>query len=133
MITHLSVVTILVRDEDEALRFYTEKLGFEKKDDAEFGPGHRWLTVTTREQPELQIFLARGDAFGMNLMDQVGKGPSWAFGTNDCRQTYEELSARGVTFTTEPQDKFYGVEATFEDPFGNKFALVEEKEHADAV
>lgn len=127
MLTKLSVVTILVRDQDEALQFYTEKLGLEKMDDMVFGAaGDRWLTVVAPQQRDLQIFLAKADSFGMDLMDMVGRAPSWAFATDDCRKTYEELKARAVKFTQEPKEKPWGIEAVFEDLYGNRFALVEE-------
>jgi predicted enzyme related to lactoylglutathione lyase len=126
MLTKLSVVTILVRDQDEALKFYTETLGLEKMDDINFGPGNRWLTVACPQQKELQIFLAKADSFGMDLMDHVGKLPTWAFGTDNCQQTFEELSGRGVKFTETPKQQPWGIQAVFEDLYGNKFAVVEE-------
>lgn len=127
MLTKLSVVTILVRDQDEALQFYTEKLGLEKMDDMMFGEGERWLTVTAPQQKDLQIFLARADSFGMDLIEHVGRAPAWAFGTDNCQETYETLSARGVKFTAPPAEKPYGIEATFEDLYGNTFAVVQEE------
>lgn len=129
MLTNLSVVTILVRDQDEALQFYTEKLGLEKMDDVAFGESERWLTVAAPQQKDVQIFLARADSLGMDLMEHVGRAPAWAFGSDNCRETYETLSARGVKFTSEPKEKPYGIEATFEDLYGNTFAVVQEKPH----
>lgn len=129
MLSKLVVVTILVRDPDEALQFYTEKLGLEKMDDMTLGDGHRWLTVTAKEQRDLQIFLAKADDFGMDSMQYVGKSPMWAFGTDNCQQTYETLNARGVKFSSPPQEKPWGIEAVFEDLYGNKFALVQETAH----
>jgi predicted enzyme related to lactoylglutathione lyase len=126
MITKLAVVMILVRDQDEALEFYTEKLGLEKMDDMNFGEGNRWLTVTAPKQKDVQIFLQRGDSFGVDAMNQVGKATMWAFNTDNCRETYETLKARGVKFLGEPKEQPWGIEATFEDLYGNKFALVEE-------
>lgn len=127
MLTKLSVVTILVRDQDEALQFYTEKLGLEKMDDMMFGEGERWLTVTAPQQKDLQIFLARADSFGMDLIEHVGRAPAWAFATDNCQETYETLIARGVKFTAPPTAKPYGIEATFEDLYGNTFAVVQEE------
>ena len=129
MLTKLSVVTILVRDQDEAFAFYTEKLGLEKMDDMTFGEGGRWLTVTAPQQKDLQIFLARADSFGMDLMEHVGRAPAWAFATDNCQETYETLSARGVKFTSLPKEKPYGIEAVFEDLYGNPFAIVQETDH----
>ncbi|HKR01747.1 MAG TPA: VOC family protein [Pyrinomonadaceae bacterium] len=126
MLTKIAVVTILVRDQDEALQFYTEKLGLEKLDDMTFGGGDRWLTVTAPRQRDVQIFLQKADSFGINLMDHVGKAPAWAFNTDNCRETYETLKARGVKFTSEPKEQPWGIEAVFEDLYGNKFSVVEE-------
>ena len=126
MLTKIAVVTILVRDQDEALQFYTEKLGLEKMDDMNFGDGNRWLTVTTPKQRDVQIFLARADSFGMNLTDHIGLAPTWAFNTDNCRETYETLKGRGVKFLSEPKEKPWGIEAVFEDLYGNSFAVVEE-------
>ena len=126
MLTKLAVVTILVRDQDEALQFYTEKLGLEKMDDMNFGDGNRWLTVTAPNQKDVQIFLQQGDSFGVDLMDTVGRAPSWAFNTDNCQETYESLKSRGVKFASEPKKQPWGIEATFEDLYGNKFSVVEE-------
>ena len=126
MLTKLAVVTILVRDQDEALQFYTEKLGLEKMDDMEFGQEGRWLTVTAPEQRDVQIFLQKADSFGSDLMDHVGHAPSWAFNTDNCRETYETLKARGVKFLSEPKEQPWGIQAVFEDLYGNKFSIVEE-------
>ena len=126
MLTKLAVVTILVRDQDEALQFYTEKLGLEKMDDMSFGEGNRWLTVTGPKQKDVQIFLQKADSFGINLMDHVGKAPTWAFNTDNCRETYRVLKERGVKFLSEPKEQPWGIEAICEDLYGNKFSIVEE-------
>ena len=125
MLTKLAIVTILVRDQDEALRFYTEKLGLEKKDDMSFG-NERWLTVAAPQQKDLEIFLGRADSFGMDLMAHVGQAPAWAFSTDNCQETYQTLSARGVKFSSTPKEKPYGIEAVFEDLYGHTFAMVQE-------
>jgi predicted enzyme related to lactoylglutathione lyase len=132
MLTKIAVVTILVRDQDEALRFYTEKLGLEKMDDMDFGEGNRWLTVTPPEQKDVQIFLQKGDSFGIDALDQVGKATMWAFNTDNCRETYETLKGRGVKFVSEPKEQPWGIEAIFEDLYGNKFSVVEEPSAANA-
>ena len=125
MLTKLAVVTILVRDQDEALQFYTEKLGLEKMDDIKF-EGNRWLTVTAPQQRDVQIFLAKADSWGLDLMDHVGKAPSWAFNTDNCQKDYETLKERGVKLLSEPTEQPWGIQAVFEDLYGNKFSIVEE-------
>lgn len=126
MLTKLAIVTILVRDQDEALKFYTEILGLEKKDDMQFGAEGRWLTVAAPQQQGLEIFLGKADSFGMDLMEHVGKAPAWAFSSDDCQGDYERLSARGVKFLTPPEEKPWGIQAVFEDLYGNKFSIVQE-------
>jgi len=123
MITGLSVVTLPVRDQDEALKFYTEKLGFEKRDDnSTLVPGFRWLTITPKgqEAPLINLFKAEGD-----LAEEIGHLRTWMFSTDDCQKTYETLVERGVKFKETPQTRPYGVEAMFEDLYGNTFGLIE--------
>ncbi len=131
MINKLAVVTLLVRDQEEALKFYTEKLGFAKRQDQAFGPGMRWLTVAPQKQTELEITLLQpnplmhGEAHARELLAMVGKQPTWSYRTDDCRKEYETLSARGVKFVQEPRDEPYGVEAVFEDLYGNTYSLLQ--------
>jgi len=131
LMNRLSVVSIFVRDQDEALRFYTEKLGLEKRADTTFGPGMRWLTVAPKGQKTPEIALAKPDAslHGEEhihvLMERIGRGTTWVFDTEDCRETYRTLLARGVKFLCPPTEQSYGVEAIFEDLYGNTFSLLE--------
>jgi predicted enzyme related to lactoylglutathione lyase len=131
VITQLAMVSVLVKDQDEALRFYTEKLGLEKRSDVTFGPGLRWLTVAPKGQKRPEIALAKPDAslHGADrmheLMGRIGQGIPWVFNTDDCRMAYELLRSRGVTFISPPTNQLYGIEAVFEDPYGNTFALLE--------
>jgi catechol 2,3-dioxygenase-like lactoylglutathione lyase family enzyme len=135
LITALSHTPIWVLDQDEALAFYTEKLGLEVNTDATMD-GFRWLTVTAPDRPDHELVLLRP---GPPMMDEesaeqvkalVAKGVlgAGAFETDDCRATYAELSARGVTFLTEPAERFYGLEATFRDNSGNWFSMTQRTE-----
>ena len=131
LINRLSVVSILVRDQDEALRFYTEKLGLEKRADTTFGPGMRWLTVGPKGQKTPEIALAKPDAAlhgeeqTKALLEHIGCGTTWVFDTDDCHKAYRTLLARGVKFLNPPVEQVYGVEAIFEDLYGNTFSLLE--------
>lgn len=131
VMSQLAMIPVLVKDQDEALRFYTEKLGLEKRSDVCFGPGMRWLTVAPKGQKRPEIALAKPDATlhgeerTRELMERIGQGILWVFGTDDCCKTYEVLLARGVKFLSTPTKQFYGVEAIFEDPYGNRFSLLE--------
>jgi catechol 2,3-dioxygenase-like lactoylglutathione lyase family enzyme len=132
LITGLTHTTIWVLDQDEALEFYTEKLGFEVNTDATMDD-FRWLTVNPPGRPEHELILA---VPGPPMMDEesaeqvkalVAKGAlgAGAFETDDCRAAYAELSARGVTFLSEPAERFYGIEATFRDNSGNWFSMTQ--------
>jgi catechol 2,3-dioxygenase-like lactoylglutathione lyase family enzyme len=136
MINRLSVATIWVTDQNEALRFYTEKLGFEIRADVKNGD-YRWLTVGLNSQPDLEYQLAALKAGGpftqedaeklTNLVaaGKMGVGP-WK--TDDCQQTYETLKARGVEFVQPPTDRPYGIiEAVFKDNSGNIMVLAQDK------
>ena len=135
MITKLSHTTIWVHDQDEALDFYTRKLGFEVNTDATMDD-FRWLTVSPPGQPDHELILL---VPGPPMMDEeaaeqvrtlVAKGVlgPGAFETDDCRRAYEELSERGVNFLSEPAERFYGIEATFRDNSGNWFSLTQRSE-----
>jgi len=132
MITRLSHATIWVLDQDEALAFYRDKLGFEVRTDQTMDT-FRWVTVGTADQLDLEIVLLVPGPPMMppeaaeQIKALVGKGAmgSGVFGTDDCRGTYETLEARGVEFLQEPAERSYGVEATFRDPFGNWFSLTQ--------
>jgi catechol 2,3-dioxygenase-like lactoylglutathione lyase family enzyme len=137
MITHLSHSCIWVLDQDEALEFYTGKLGFDVRTDQTMGD-FRWVTVGPPDQPELEIALL---VPGAPMMDAesaeqikalVSKGAmgSGVFAADDCRRTYEELKSRGVEFIREPEERFYGIEATFRDNSGNWFSLTQRAEVA---
>ena len=136
MITRLSHATIYVLDQDEALKFYRDKLGFEVRTDMTMDNGFRWLTVGPKTQPDLELILMAVKESPMFAADKVaalrGLIESGAMGAgvlsvDDCRQTYEELKAKGVEFMSPPTDSFYGVEALFKDNSGNWFSMTEPK------
>ena len=134
MITKLSHATVYVLDQEKALRFYTEKLGFEVRTDVTMGD-FRWLTVGPKGQPDLEIILYAVTGHG-GMMDEetIGHlrallekglmGPG-AFDTDDCHATYEELKSKGVEFVSPPQEQPYGSEAIFKDGCGNWFSLTQ--------
>lgn len=137
MIQQISHMTIFVPDQQAALDFYVGVLGFELKMDMSLPNGFRWINVSPKGQSDLNIVLAKPNLGpGMTeddrqtLLDLIGKGAFGAavFKTADCRATYAELKAKGVEFTMEPTEQFYGVESIFRDPFGNWFSLTEPKE-----
>ncbi len=127
---------VLVTDQDEALDFYTGKLGMEVRADVtmpEMGD-FRWLVVGPAGQPELGIVLMaipgepvidRESADQVRTLLAKGIGSTIFLTTDDCRAAYEDLSARGVEFYTKPEEQPYGVDAGFRDPFGNQFRLTQ--------
>jgi predicted enzyme related to lactoylglutathione lyase len=119
-INKVSTVTIAVKDQDEALRWFTEKLGFEKRDDFAV-PGTRWLTVAPSKQTEVVFLLASW------FPEKIGFNPTCVVDTDDCHRTYEDLKSRGVEFSRAPSEKPYGIEAVFKDLYGNNYALVEQR------
>jgi len=130
-----------VHDQDDALAFYTEKLGMEVRADvtlAEMG-NFRWLTVGPTGQPDFAIVLMAIP--GPPVMDPetaeqvrslMAKGFAGAvfLTTDDCHASYEELKARGVEFTEQPEDRPYGIDSGFRDPSGNSIRLTQVREIA---
>jgi catechol 2,3-dioxygenase-like lactoylglutathione lyase family enzyme len=126
--THISV---LVKNQDEALKFYTEVLGLEKRKDMTFGPGLRLLTVAPpgQQKPELVLAIPDASLYGEDyvhqLVEDLAQKLVSIFVTNDCQKSYVSLSERGVVFMHAPRPQMYGVEAVFRDPDGNVFSLLE--------
>jgi predicted enzyme related to lactoylglutathione lyase len=128
-----------VHDQDEALDFYTKRLGWEVRSDVtmpEMGD-FRWLTVGPVGQPDFSVVLmavpgqpvlepeTRGQ-----VLDLAAKGLAGTvfLTTDDCRGSYEELKARGVEFSEQPEERPYGIDAGFRDPSGNAFRLTQVQE-----
>jgi catechol 2,3-dioxygenase-like lactoylglutathione lyase family enzyme len=136
MITRLSHSTLFVTSQDKAYDFYVNKLGFRVNTDLKMEDGGRWLTVNPPGQPDLEIVLAEPAApmFDEDLIPHVRAllarnslgGGVWE--TPNCREAFEELKAKGVVFTKEPTEEFYGTEALFLDGCGNWFSLSQRKE-----
>ncbi|OHV33552.1 MULTISPECIES: VOC family protein [Pseudofrankia] len=139
MITNISLVTVYCRDQDETKNFYVDVLGFEPRTDITMGEGFRWVTVGHPSQPELDVTLMiPGPPLDPEAAEfyrrQLGKGNMGGLGltVDDCRKTYEELSAKGVEFLQEPSDRPYGVEAVMRDNSGNWLVIVEPREFSPA-
>ena len=125
-----------VHDQDEALAFYTEKLGFEVQSDVtlpEMGD-FRWLTVGPPNQEDVSIVLmaipgapVMDEETAGQVRDLMAKGFAGTvfLTTDDCQASYEELKARGVEFTEAPEKRPYGIDSGFRDPSGNSFRLTQ--------
>jgi len=138
----LANTQLWVHDQDEALAFYTQKLGMEVRADVtlpEMGD-FRWLTVGPAGQPDIAIVLMAIP--GPPVMDPetaeqvkqlMAKGFAGAvfLTTDDCHASYEELKARGVEFTETPEERPYGIDSGFRDPSGNAIRLTQVRDLAN--
>ena len=135
MIKAVSHFHVLVSDKDAAKAFYTDKLGFEVRQDVtldeEMG-GIRWLTVGPPGQPDVNLMLmgvnpgtderTTEQAYALVAKGALGGG---ILHSDDCRATCAELEARGVELTQQPQERFYGIDAGLRDPDGNHWRIVQ--------
>lgn len=124
LITRLDHVTVFVRNYDEAVKWYTEVLGFDKTADQRFGKEQRWLTVAPHGQKGPEIVLAKAEGARAEF---IGRQALWVFHTVDCQKSYEILRARGVKFRTPPSKTSWGSQAVFEDLYGNEFVMLSDK------
>jgi uncharacterized glyoxalase superfamily protein PhnB len=139
----LSNAQLWVHDQDEALAFYTKKLGMEVRADvtlAEMG-NFRWLTVGPPGQPDVAIVLMAipgppimdtGTAEQVRGLMAKGFAGTIFLTTDDVYADYEQLSERGVEFTEAPEERPYGIDSGFRDPSGNSFRLTQVRELATA-
>ena len=131
MLTRLTHVTLPVHDLDEAKEWYTETLDMVVRDDAEFGEGFRWLTVSPSDQEDVRIVLQEpnatlhGEDRAHNLREQIGHAPTMVFQVDDCEATIHTLRERGVDILSEPETVEWGVSAIIADLYGNPVNLVE--------
>lgn len=134
MSSGVAVLGLYVHDQDEALDFYVDKLGFLVHADHRNGD-YRWLTVKHPNQPglELGLFLPQEPvldaATARTMREMVAKGamPPLVLAVEDCRAAYQTLRSKGVEFTQEPVARYGGVDANFRDPSGNGWKMVEKK------
>ena len=134
MLKQLTTTQVWVHDQDEALAFYTEKLGFELREDVtvpEMG-NFRWLTVSLPGQSDVALTLMAvpgPPVFDEETQSQIkalvarGAAGGLFFATDDIHGTYEELKRRGVEFSQEPTQQPYGIDAGFRDPSGNQMRM----------
>jgi len=128
----VEVVGLYVRDQEEALKFYVDQVGFKVHTDVRNGD-YRWLTVQHPEQPSFQLGLFTPQApmvdatTAQALKELVAKGamPPLVLVVDDCRASYDRMRANGVEFTQEPVARFGSVDAGFRDPSGNGWKLIE--------
>jgi catechol 2,3-dioxygenase-like lactoylglutathione lyase family enzyme len=138
MIRRISHTTVYVLDQDAALKFYRDQMGFEVRTDATMDSGFRWLTVGPKTQPDMELVLMKvaegpmcdaATARALKELVQKGTFGIGVFETDDCRATYAELKARGVEFRGPPEERFYGIEAVGKDNSGNWFSMTQRLPH----
>lgn len=128
----VEVVGVYVRDQDEALAFYVEKLGFRVHTDVRNG-NYRWLTVQHPDQPLFQLglftpgppMLDEATAQAVRAIVAKGAMPPLVLAVDDCRATFNRLRGLGVEFTQEPVDRYGNVDAGFRDPSGNGWKMIQ--------
>jgi len=123
----LTVFTLFVNDQDQALRFYVDRLGFTMTEDKRLGD-YRWLLVSASpgEDVAINLELARTPDQQALVGTQGGGKPVFALATDDCHRDFQAMKARGVTFDSEPRTMPYGTGVTVNDLYGNKIYLNED-------
>jgi|HubBroStandDraft_1064217.scaffolds.fasta_scaffold880914_1 predicted enzyme related to lactoylglutathione lyase len=125
----LTQVIVVVKDQDAALKFYTEKVGLEKKTEYSVPGSPRWVTVALKGQEvELSLFQHGSVTAPDSNTGHLAVGNcSMTITVADCRKTYEELRGRGIQFRAPPSDQPWGTYVAFSDPDGNQFTLLQPK------
>src|SRR5687768_6800248 len=130
----VQMVGLYVRDQEEALQFYVEKVGFKVHTDMKNGD-YRWLTVQHPDQPSFQLGLFKpgpptiDEGTAQSVREVLAKGamPPLVLEVDDCRAAYERMKARGVEFTQEPTERYGTVDAGFRDPSGNGWKMLQSR------
>jgi catechol 2,3-dioxygenase-like lactoylglutathione lyase family enzyme len=130
MIENMTHVMLFVKDYNEALDFYTNKLGFVKVTDVSPAPGWRFLSVAPKGQgAEIILHVPnaamQGEAEAKRQTELIGKTPSLMFKVDDCKKTCDELRSKGVMITMEPRKAPFGIQALILDLYGNPLWLIE--------
>ena len=123
----LRLFSLLVRDYEETIRFYSDKLGFTVSEDVTLGED-RWVVLSLRDsgEPRLALTLARTESDLAMVGQQAGSFPLFALGTDDCPGEYRRMKELGVVFHGEPQREPWGTGVLLEDLYGNKIYLNQE-------
>jgi catechol 2,3-dioxygenase-like lactoylglutathione lyase family enzyme len=130
MPSHISLVSLLVPDYDEAISWFTKNLGFDLKTNEKMNETKRWVVVgphNPKNQPITDILLAKAD--DTNQIHQIGNQTGGRVGfflsTNDFNASYEKMKLGGVDFLEEPRNEKHGIVAQFNDLYGNKWELIQ--------
>ncbi len=125
--TCLGLVTVVVRDYDEAIAFYRDVLGFELLEDTPIEEGKRWVVVAPSGAREAAVLLARAVTGEQEARvgDQTGGRVGWFLNTDAFERDYERMRAAGVSFEEAPRREPYGTVAVFRDLYGNRWDLIQ--------
>ncbi len=126
---HIAAISLLVRDYDEAIAYYTHKLGFVLLEDTPLGGGKRWVRIAPRGAAETSLLLARAanERQLAQVGDQMGGRVGFFLHTDDFRRDHAAMSAQGVNFVEAPREEIYGTVVVFEDLYGNRWDMIEPK------
>ena len=124
---HIATVALVVRDYDEAARWYTGKLGFVLAEDADLGGGRRWVTLAGTGGARLLLAKAEGESQASRIGDQTGGRVFLFLETDDFARDHAAMLAKGVSFREQPRHEAYGTVAVFADLYGNLWDLIEPK------
>lgn len=127
MIQRLALATLLVAEYDAAIAFYVDAVGFTLSRDEDMGGGKRWVVVTTPAGAGLLLARASDDRQAARIGDQTGGRVAFFLETSDFVADHARMSAAGVRFLEPPRVEPYGTVAVFEDPYGNRWDLIEPK------
>jgi catechol 2,3-dioxygenase-like lactoylglutathione lyase family enzyme len=132
MLGRLATVAIVVRDYDEAIAWYRDRLGLDVVEDTDMGDGKRWVVVAPSSGDGARILLAKasGEAQQSRIGNQTGGRVSFFFETDDFARDHARMMAHGIVFNEEPRHEPYGTVAVFADLYGNLFDLIEPREAA---
>lgn len=127
MITSLAQVALLVRDYDEAIAFYRDKLGFRLLEDTDRGQGRRWVVMQTPGGGGSRVLLSKAADEGQKTVvgKQAGGRVLFFLNTDDFEADFAALTAKGVTFVDGPRKEAYGTVGVFLDLYGNRIDLIE--------
>jgi len=123
----VGLVTVVVREYDEAVRFYVDALGFELREDSVLPGGKRWIVVGPPDGTAVLLARAATAAQRLRVGDQTGGRVAFFLDTDDFLAEYERLRATGVRFVEPPRQEVYGTVAVFQDLYGNRWDLVERR------
>jgi catechol 2,3-dioxygenase-like lactoylglutathione lyase family enzyme len=124
---HIGYIALLVRGYDEAISYFTERLGFAVTEDTDLGGGKRWVLIAPPGSAETRLLLAKAVSADQlsRVGDQTGGRVFLFLHTDDFWRDYEAYRFRGVRFREKPREEPYGIVAVFDDLYGNRWDLIE--------